>query len=68
MDWSAVTDDYDCDCDQDGFFSTHPVGRGATELAAIQDLIDQLKDADIFGEIEGSDAWNEANGQFGVGA
>lgn len=68
MDWSAVTDDYDCDCDQDGFFSTCHVGRGATELAAIKDLIDQLRDADIFGEVEGSDAWNEAHGQFGVGA
>jgi hypothetical protein len=45
MDWSAVTDDYDCDCDQDGYFSTHPVGRGATEQAAIADLLDQLEDA-----------------------
>lgn len=25
-------------------------------------------DPDPYGEIEGSDAWNEANGQFGVGA
>ena len=44
MDWSAVTDNYDCDCDQDGFFSTHPVGRGATEQEAIADLIEQLED------------------------
>ena len=35
MDWSAVTDDYDADCDQDGFFSTSPVGHGATEQDAI---------------------------------
>lgn len=36
MDWSAVDDDtYDCDCDQDGFFSTSPIGRGATEQEAI---------------------------------
>jgi hypothetical protein len=38
-------DTYDCDCDQDGFFSLSPVGRGATEAEAIQDLIDQLEDA-----------------------
>jgi hypothetical protein len=43
MDWSAVTDDYDCDCDGDGFYSTHPVGRGATEQEAITDLIEQLE-------------------------
>lgn len=42
MDWRAVTEDYDCDCDQDGFFSHHPVGYGATEQAAITDLLEQL--------------------------
>jgi hypothetical protein len=68
MDWSAVTDDYDCDCDQDGFFSTSPHGHGATEQEAIADLIEQLRENDEDGLIEGSDAWNEANGQFGVGA
>lgn len=45
FDWSAVTDNYDCDCDQDGFFSNCPVGYGATEAEAIQDLMDQLEDA-----------------------
>jgi hypothetical protein len=46
MDWSAVDDDtYDVDCDQDGFFSTSPVGRGATEEEAINDLLEQLEDA-----------------------
>lgn len=45
MDWSAVDDDtYDVDCDQDGFFSTSPVGRGATEQEAINDLLEQLED------------------------
>lgn len=44
MDWSAVTDDYDVDCDGDGFFSTSPVGRGPTEEAAIADLLEQLED------------------------
>ena len=45
FDWSAVTDDYDCDCDQDGFFSTDPVGHGRTEQDAINDLLEQLEDA-----------------------
>lgn len=44
MDWSAVTDDYDADCDQDGFFSNCPVGHGATEQEAINDLLEQLED------------------------
>ena len=46
MDWSAVTDDYDCDCDQDGFFSTCPVGHGATEQEAIADLLQELEAAE----------------------
>lgn len=44
FDWQAITDDYDADCDQDGFFSNHPVGSGATEDAAIKDLLEQLED------------------------
>lgn len=44
-DWCAVDyDRYDADCDQDGFFSLHPVGHGQTEDAAIADLIEQLED------------------------
>jgi len=44
MDWSAIDDDtYAADCDQDGFFSTHPIGRGATELEAINDLMEKLE-------------------------
>jgi hypothetical protein len=43
MDWSAVDDStYDCDCDQDGFFSTCPIGHGATEQQAIDDLLEKL--------------------------
>lgn len=43
VEWSAVDDStYDCDCDQDGFFTTCPVGNGATEQAAIDDLLEQL--------------------------
>jgi hypothetical protein len=34
---------YDVDCDQDGFFSTSPVGHGATEQDAIDDLLEQLE-------------------------
>jgi hypothetical protein len=46
MDWSAIDEDtYDCDCDQDGFFSLSPIGRGATEAEAIADLMAQLEDA-----------------------
>ena len=41
--WSAVDDDtYDVDCDQDGFFSTSPIGHGATERDAINDLLMQM--------------------------
>lgn len=47
FDWSAVTDDYDCDCDQDGFFSTSPIGHGATEEDAIEDLLEQIDDEKI---------------------
>lgn len=46
MDWSAVDDDtYDVDCDQDGFFSTSPIGHGPTEQAAIANLMEQLEEA-----------------------
>ena len=43
MDWCATTDDYDADCDQDGFFSTSPIGWGRTEEEAIADLKEQLE-------------------------
>jgi hypothetical protein len=43
MDWSAIdSDTYDCDCDQDGFFSRSPVGYGATEEKAVADLLEQI--------------------------
>jgi hypothetical protein len=38
IDW----DTYDVDCDQDGFFSTSPVGHGKTKEEAIADLLEQL--------------------------
>jgi hypothetical protein len=44
-DWSAIDDDtYDVDCDGDGYFSSCPVGRGATEQAAIADLLEQIEE------------------------
>lgn len=43
--WNAITDDYDCDCDQDGFYSNSPVGWGKTEQEAIDELLEQLEDA-----------------------
>ena len=36
------TNTYDCDCDQDGFFSTSPVGWGFSEIGAIADLFEKL--------------------------
>jgi hypothetical protein len=43
--WSAIDrDTYDCDCDQDGFFSTSPVGHGKTEQEAIEDLLREIED------------------------
>jgi hypothetical protein len=45
FDWSAVDDStYDVDCDGDGYFSTCPIGRGATEAAAIVDLLEQIEE------------------------
>lgn len=41
-DWSAVTDDYDVDCVDGEWHSTHPVGWGRTEAEAVADLKDQL--------------------------
>lgn len=46
FDWVATDDNYDCDCDQDGFFSTSPIGHGATEQDAIDDLLEQLEESD----------------------
>jgi hypothetical protein len=43
-DWRAVTDDYDCDCDENGYFSRDPVGYGRTEKEAIDDLCAQIQE------------------------
>lgn len=39
FDWAAYREGYDADCDEDGYFSHCLVGRGATEQAAIADLL-----------------------------
>lgn len=44
FDWSAVTDDYEAESDSEGSWSSHPVGRGATEQEAIKDLLEQMED------------------------
>jgi len=44
MDWSAIdSNTYDASCDEDGFFSSCPVGRGATEAEAVSDLLEQME-------------------------
>jgi hypothetical protein len=44
-DWQAYdANTYDCDCDENGFFSTSPLGHGATEQEAIADLLQQIED------------------------
>ena len=57
-DWSAVdSDTYDVDCDEDGYFSRSPIGRGRTEQEAVDDLLAQLfEQAD--GDLE-YDQWKE---------
>jgi len=42
MDWSATDDNYD-GAEDSG--NRHQIGRGATEEAAIADLLEQLEDA-----------------------
>lgn len=52
FDWSAIdADTYDADADQDGFFSTSPVGYGVTEQEAIGDLLVQISHRDVEAKI-----------------
>lgn len=41
-DWCATLDNYDVDCDERGYFSHCPIGYGATEKEAIDELLEQL--------------------------
>ena len=43
--WFAYDDlTYDVDCDQDGYFSNSPMGRGKSPWEAMRDLIDQMEE------------------------
>ena len=43
--WVAIdADNYDCDCDQDGFFSNSPAGYGRTETEAIRELLEEIEE------------------------
>ena len=43
--WVAIdADTYDCDCDENGFFSHSPVGHGRTPTEAIRDLMEEMED------------------------
>jgi hypothetical protein len=43
--WVAIdADDYDCDCDERGFFSNSPAGYGHTETEAIRELLAEIED------------------------
>ena len=50
-DWSAIdsnTFDADYDCESGSFVTRCPIGRGATESEAIEDLLDQMEEhADV---------------------
>ena len=43
MDWEAVTANYDVCCEECG--ANEPEGRGATEMQAVCDLVEQLMEA-----------------------
>lgn len=56
-----------CDCcDRENVPVANLVAYGIDTTACF--ICQGDDDADPYGELEGSDAWNEANGQFGVGA
>ena len=43
--WVAIdSDNYDCDCNENGFFSTSPAGFGKTELEAIRELLAEIEE------------------------
>lgn len=50
--WQAIdADTYEAESDSVGWWSKSPVGYGATEQEAIDDLIDQIEDQDNDGGI-----------------
>ena len=43
--WVAIdADDYDVDCDHNGYFSNSPAGYGETETEAIRDLLADIEE------------------------
>lgn len=44
MDWSATFDDYEAWTEDGEWVTTHPIGRGPTEAAAVADLLAQADD------------------------
>lgn len=42
FDYMAVLNNYDCDCDQDGYFSRDPVGYGPTAEDAADELAQRV--------------------------
>lgn len=44
FDWQATTDNYDAELVDGEWRSSHPVGHGATEAAAIADLLEQIEE------------------------
>ncbi len=59
--YTAVNDDtYDCDCDENGFFSKSPVGYGFSELSAIADLFEQLPRAESERQDRQAAQWDHA--------
>jgi len=43
--WVAIdADNYDCDWNENGFFSNSPAGYGKTELEAIRELLAEIEE------------------------
>ena len=43
--WVAIdADDYDVDCDENGYFSNSPAGFGHTETEAIRELLAEIEE------------------------
>lgn len=51
FDWQAVTDDFEAEMIESRWHTTHPIGHGRTEAAAIADLREQLAERE---EAEGA--------------
>lgn len=43
FDWHAIAEDYDADCNENGYFSRCGSGYGKSRRSAIIDLLDSLE-------------------------